>query len=176
MPRQDAGAAVSVERFFQFSLLGLVAQRLPRPSQVRATWTRRPLRLTTSGLVLRAVLICGLGTVRPLRPAHLTIVTVAYAAFFGADYFLLSRDFLAAHGAPALLPGRNENPDRQKQSRLPVHGRHRLSWNCWRRRFCPSISTSSSSWRCTCCSPLRRSPQAKSAGPSTAPPSPRAAV
>ena len=25
MPRQDAGAAVSVERFFQFSLLGLVA-------------------------------------------------------------------------------------------------------------------------------------------------------
>jgi len=25
MPRQDAGAALSVERFFQFSLLGLVA-------------------------------------------------------------------------------------------------------------------------------------------------------
>src|ERR1017187_3978449 len=86
MPRQDAGAAVSVERFFQFSLLGLVASGyLDTPA----------IALTTAGLLLRAVLVCGLFRLN-LSDRLTTIVTIAYAAFFVADYFLLSRDFLAA--------------------------------------------------------------------------------
>jgi hypothetical protein len=94
MPRQDAGAAVSVERFFQFSLLGLVASGYL--AVAGSGYLDTPtIALTTSGLVLRAVLICGLVQF-DLSDRLTTIVTVAYAAFFGADYFLLSRDFLAA--------------------------------------------------------------------------------
>src|SRR6516165_6381852 len=94
MPRQDAGAAVRVERFFQFSLLGLVASgylavagsgHLDTPTII----------LTTVGLLLRAALIFGLLRLN-LSDRLTTIVTVAYAVFFVADYFLLSRDFLAA--------------------------------------------------------------------------------
>src|SRR6185369_2408054 len=94
MPRQDAGAAVSVERFFQFSLLGLVASGYL--AVAGSGYLDTPtIALTTAGLVLRGVLICGL--VRfDLSDRLTTIVTIAYAAFFGADYFLLSRDFLAA--------------------------------------------------------------------------------
>ena len=94
MPRQDAGAAVSVERFFQFSLLGLVASGYL--AVAGSGYLDTPtIALTTSGLVLRAVLICGLVRFE-LSDRLTTIVTIAYAAFFGADYFLLSRDFLAA--------------------------------------------------------------------------------
>src|SRR6516225_6701085 len=94
MPRQDAGAAVGVERFFQLSLLGLVASGylavagsgyLDAPTVV----------LTTAGLVLRGLLICGLFRFEISERAS-TAITVMYAVFFVADYFLLSRDFLAA--------------------------------------------------------------------------------
>ena len=94
MPRQDAGAAVSVERFFQFSLLGLVASGYL--AVAGSGYLDAPtIALTTAGLVLRAVLICGLLRWN-LSDRLTTIVTIAYAAFFVADYFLLSRDFLAA--------------------------------------------------------------------------------
>ena len=94
MPRQDAGAAVSVERFFQFSLLGLVASGYL--AVAGSGYLDTPaVALTTAGLLLRAVLVCGLFRLN-LSDRLTTIVTIAYAAFFVADYFLLSRDFLAA--------------------------------------------------------------------------------
>lgn len=94
MPRQDAGAVVSVERFFQFSLLGLVASGYL--AVAGSGYLDRPtIALTTTGLLLRAVLICGLVHFQ-LSDRVTTIITVAYAAFFVGDYFLLSRDFLAA--------------------------------------------------------------------------------
>ena len=94
MPRQDAGAAVSVERFFQFSLLGLVASGYL--AVAGSGYLDTPaIALTTTGLLLRAVLVCGLFRLN-LSDRLTTIVTIAYAAFFVADYFLLSRDFLAA--------------------------------------------------------------------------------
>jgi protein-glutamine gamma-glutamyltransferase len=94
MPRQDAGAAVSVERFFQFSLLGLVASGYL--AVAGSGYLDQPtIALTTAGIVLRAILICGLFRFEISERAS-TVVTVAYAAFFVADYFLLSRDFLAA--------------------------------------------------------------------------------
>src|SRR4051794_15075825 len=94
MPRQDAGAAVSVERFFQFSLLGLVASGYLAVAG-SGYLDIATIVLTTSGLVIRAALICGLFRFEISERASTTI-TVAYSAFFVADYFLLSRDFLAA--------------------------------------------------------------------------------
>jgi transglutaminase-like putative cysteine protease len=94
MPRQDAGAAVSVERFFQFSLLGLVASGYLAVAG-SGYLDAATVTLTTAGLVLRGLLICGLFRFVISERAS-TVVTVAYAAFFVADYFLLSRDFLAA--------------------------------------------------------------------------------
>ena len=95
MPRQDAGAAVSVERFFQFSLLGLVASGYL--AVAGSGYLDTPtIALTTAGLVLRAVADLRAPAVGTSPTALTTIVTVAYAAFFVADYFLLSRDFLAA--------------------------------------------------------------------------------
>jgi transglutaminase-like putative cysteine protease len=94
MPRQDAIAAVSVERFFQFSLLGLVASGYL--AVAGSGYLDRPtIALTTAGLLLRAVLICGWARWE-LSERITTIITAVYAAFFVADYFLLSRDFLAA--------------------------------------------------------------------------------
>jgi hypothetical protein len=94
MPRPDAGAAVSVERFFQFSLLGLVASGYL--AVAGSGYLDTPtIALTTAGLLIRAVLVCGLFRLN-LSDRLTSIVTIAYAAFFVADYFLLSRDFLAA--------------------------------------------------------------------------------
>ncbi|HEY1496157.1 MAG TPA: DUF3488 and transglutaminase-like domain-containing protein [Candidatus Solibacter sp.] len=94
MPRQDAGAAVSVERFFQFSLLGLVASGYL--AVAGSGYLDAPtVALTTAGLVLRGLLICGLFRFDISERAS-TAITVAYAVFFVVDYFLLSRDFLAA--------------------------------------------------------------------------------
>src|ERR1039458_2877554 len=94
MPRQDTGSAVSVERFFQFSLLGLVSSgflSVAGSGYLDAV----TITLTTAGLLLRALLICEL--VRLQLSGRVTnIATLAYAAFFVADYFLLSREFLAA--------------------------------------------------------------------------------
>ena len=56
-----------------------------------------------------------------------TILTLAYSVFFGLDYLLLSRDFLHRHGAPGVLPGGDEDPDRADESRLPLYGGDRVS-------------------------------------------------
>jgi transglutaminase-like putative cysteine protease len=94
MPRQDAGAAVSVERFFQFALLGLVASGYL--AVAGSGYLDTPtIALTTGGLTIRALLICGLLRFEISERAS-TTVTAAYSAFFIADYFFLSRDFLAA--------------------------------------------------------------------------------
>src|SRR5215208_1517428 len=94
MVRPAASAAVSVERFFQFSLLGLVASGylavagsgyLDLPTVV----------LTAAGLLLRALLVCGALRLE-ISDRTTTILTLAYTIFFGVDYLLLSRDFLQA--------------------------------------------------------------------------------
>src|SRR3954447_3546477 len=94
MPRQDAGAAVSVERFFQFSLLGLVASGYL--AVAGSGYLDTPtIALTTAGLLLRAILICGWLRFDVSERAT-TFATIAYAGFFLLDYFILSRDFLSA--------------------------------------------------------------------------------
>jgi len=94
MARAGATAAVSVERFFQFALLGLVASGylavagsgyLDTPTVV----------LIGACLAVRGLLIAGVARMEiPERTA--TLAAAAYAGFYALDYFLLSHDFLAA--------------------------------------------------------------------------------
>ena len=94
MPRPYAGAVVGVERFFQFSLLGLVASGYLAVAASGFLDTPA-IALTAAGLALRAALIAGLLRF-DLSERFTNLVTLAYTAFFAADYFLLSRSFLSA--------------------------------------------------------------------------------
>lgn len=94
MLRAGASPAVSVERFFQASLLGLVASGylavagsgyLDAPTVV----------LTAAGLALRALMIFGVVRLEISERAA-TVATITYSGFYVADYLLLSRDFLQA--------------------------------------------------------------------------------
>ena len=94
MARAEANAAISVERFFQFSLLGLVTSGYL--AVAGSGYLDAPtVALTTAGLLLRGLLICGAWRF-DLSERASTLATVAYAGFFLADYFLISRDFLTA--------------------------------------------------------------------------------
>jgi transglutaminase-like putative cysteine protease len=94
MPRADASAAVSVERFFQFSLLGLVASGYL--AVAGSGYLDTPtIMLTAAGLLLRGLLIYGFVHFE-LSERSSTLVTSGYAGFYILDYFLLSREFLSA--------------------------------------------------------------------------------
>src|ERR1035441_7785651 len=98
MMRPDAGAGVrghqSIERFFQFALLGLVASGYL--AVAGSGYLDGPtMALTASGLVLRGLMICGWVRLNP-SGRMVTLIGLDYAAFLAVDYFLLSRDFLFA--------------------------------------------------------------------------------
>jgi transglutaminase-like putative cysteine protease len=94
MVRRDASAAVFVERFFQFSLLGLVASGYL--AVAGSGYLDAPtIVLTAAGLVLRGLAVAGVVRLDvPERAAALA--ALGCAAFFPLDYFLLSRSFLTA--------------------------------------------------------------------------------
>src|SRR5713101_3554006 len=90
MPR----SAAAVEKFFQLSLLGLVASGflavagsgyLDAPTSV----------LTACGLLLRGALAAGLLRLE-FSERMVTVLTIAYIGFYPIDYQFLSRDFLTA--------------------------------------------------------------------------------
>jgi transglutaminase-like putative cysteine protease len=88
----------SIERFFQFSLLGLISTAYF--ALAASGYLDRPtLILTFAGLLLRAAM--ALGLYRREIPVHLvSAAALGYVAFFPIDFYFLSRDFLAAtvHG------------------------------------------------------------------------------
>jgi hypothetical protein len=90
----DGQAAVSVERFFELSLLGLVVSGYL--AVAGSGYLDLPtIVLTGAGLLLRALMITG--TVRLKIPTRLvTAVTLAYIGFYPLDYQFVSRDFLQA--------------------------------------------------------------------------------
>jgi protein-glutamine gamma-glutamyltransferase len=94
MARSDAGAALFVERFFQFSVLGLVTSGYL--AVAGSGYLDLPtLVLAAAGLVFRGLIVCGLVRIDiPERVA--TVSTLLYAAFFVADCFLISRAVLPA--------------------------------------------------------------------------------
>jgi transglutaminase-like putative cysteine protease len=94
MPRANASAAVSVERFFQFSLLGLVASGYL--AVAGSGYLDTPtIVLTAAGLMLRGLLIYGFVQFE-LSERSSTLITIGYTGFYLLDYFLLSREFLTA--------------------------------------------------------------------------------
>ena len=102
MVRPDAGArrgafstgSLPVERFFQFSLLGLVASGYL--AVAGSAYLDVPtMALTAAGILVRALFLGGLITLN-LTERNATIAAVAYAGFFPIDYFFLSHDFLSS--------------------------------------------------------------------------------
>src|SRR5215831_16219035 len=92
MPRLEANSALSVERFFQFSLLGLVTSGYL--AVAGSGYLDLPtIVLTTAGLLARALWIFGILRFE-ISDRATTGITIAYAAFFAVDYLFLSREFL----------------------------------------------------------------------------------
>lgn len=94
MARSPVSAAVSVERFFQFSLLGLVTSGYLAVAG-SGYLDAATVVLTAAGLLLRALLIAGLVNLEISERAA-TILAISYVGFFGLDFLALSRDFLSA--------------------------------------------------------------------------------
>src|ERR1700733_14118782 len=87
-------AANQVDRFFELSLLGLLASGflavggsgyLDTPTIV----------ITASALLTRALLVAGLIRFE-LPPLVVTLLTLAYIGFYAIDYFFISRSFIPA--------------------------------------------------------------------------------
>jgi transglutaminase-like putative cysteine protease len=98
MVRSNASAGLrghsSVERFFQFSLLGLVASGYL--AVAGSGYLDTPtIALTAAGLLFRGLLIWGVVRL-DLSDRTVTLITLGYTGFFPLDYFLLSREFLSA--------------------------------------------------------------------------------
>jgi len=94
MSRSVANAALSVERFFQFSLWGLVVSGYL--AVTGSGYVDMPtVMLTGAGLLLRALLIAGVLRFK-LSDTLVTALTLAYVAFFPLDYLFLSRAFISA--------------------------------------------------------------------------------
>ena len=94
MSRAAANAAVSVERFFQFSLWGLVTSGYL--AVAGSGYLDRPMVvLVGAGLLLRALQIAGVARLK-ISPALVTALTLLYIGFFPLDYVFLSRAFVNA--------------------------------------------------------------------------------
>jgi protein-glutamine gamma-glutamyltransferase len=84
----------AIDRFFQFSLLGLVTAGYFALAGSGAI-DRATLILTFLGLILRAASIAGLIRLN-ISARATTIAATAYIALFAADFYFISRDFLTA--------------------------------------------------------------------------------
>src|SRR5260221_3363403 len=94
--RIDATEAVSpVERFFEFSLLGLLASGFL--AVVGSGFLDMPTMLFTAvALIVRALIVAGMARFR-LPPGVVTAITLAYAGFHPIGYFFIS--------GPSIRPG-----------------------------------------------------------------------
>ncbi|HTP87269.1 MAG TPA: DUF3488 and transglutaminase-like domain-containing protein [Candidatus Acidoferrales bacterium] len=94
MLRSEPNPALSVERFFQFSLLGLVASGYLAVAG-SGYLDEATIALTLAGLAARAFAIAR-GKRIQISERAATIATLAYSGFFVLDYLVLSREFLTA--------------------------------------------------------------------------------
>jgi len=95
-PDESAGRTVyaPVERFFQFSLLGLLASGYL--AVAGSGYLDAPtLVLAAAGLVFRGLAISGWVRLE-LTERAATLAALGYAGFFALDYLVLSHDFLSA--------------------------------------------------------------------------------
>jgi len=98
VPTARTQPAASVERFFQFSLLGLIMSGYF--ALAGSGFLDRPtLILTFTGLLVRAAMVSGFLRLNiPIR--IVSFAALGYVAFFPVDFYFVSRDFLTAtvHG------------------------------------------------------------------------------
>ena len=92
MPRAEASASVSVERFLQVCLLGLVASGFLAVAG-SGYLDAATIALTSAGLLAGALMAVGVLKVE-FSDRSVAIATAAYAAFFLLDFFVLSRGLL----------------------------------------------------------------------------------
>jgi len=94
MKRAGASPAVSVARFFEASLLGLVGSGFL--AVAGSGYLDLPtIALVAAGLLLRALMIFGVVRLEITERAA-TLGTIVYSGIYIADYLFLSRDFLLA--------------------------------------------------------------------------------
>src|SRR5438105_659952 len=98
LPVRRTSVAASVERFFQFSLLGLVTSGFFALAGSRFL-DRPTLALTFAALVLRGLTIPGLLRFE-ISPRLVSYAALGYMVFYPVDFYLISRDFFTAtlHG------------------------------------------------------------------------------
>jgi transglutaminase-like putative cysteine protease len=94
MPRAGINPQLSVERFFQLAVLGLVTSGY---LAVAGSGYLDPatIVLTGLGLLLRGLLVTGLVRIE-FSDNLIAIVTLVYIAFYPIDYFFVSHTFLQA--------------------------------------------------------------------------------
>ncbi len=94
MPRAGSNPQFSIERFFQFSVLGVVTSGYL--AVAGSGYLDTPtIVLTGLGLLLRALLVAGLIRLE-FSSGLVTLVTLAYIAYYPVDYFFISHTFLQA--------------------------------------------------------------------------------
>ena len=94
MPRPGANPLLWVERFFQLALLSLVT--CGYLAVAGSGYLDKPtIILTACGLLLRALLVTGVLRFE-ISDRWVTILTLAYIAFYPLDYFFLAGGFLNA--------------------------------------------------------------------------------
>src|ERR1700683_2897628 len=86
--------ANQVDRFFELSLLGLLASGFLAVAGSGSLDTPT-LVLTSAALIIRAFMVAGVVRFDP-PPAIVTAVTLAYIGFYPIDYFFISRAFIPA--------------------------------------------------------------------------------
>ena len=94
MPRAGINPQISVERFFQLSVLGLVTSGYL--AVAGSGYLDTPtIVLTGLGLFARALLVTGIVQLE-FSSGLITLATLGYIAFYPVDYFFLSHTFLQA--------------------------------------------------------------------------------
>src|ERR1700733_4008737 len=94
VPPVASATATQVDRFFELSLLGLLASGFL--AVAGSGYLDLPtIVLTSAALVIRALLVAGLIHFE-LPPIVVTLVTLAYIAFYPVDHFYISRTFIPA--------------------------------------------------------------------------------
>ena len=94
MPRAGINPQLSVERFFQLAVLGLVTSGYL--AVAGSGYLDTPtIVLTGLGLLLRAFLVTGIVRLE-FSAGLVTLATLGYIAFYPVDYFFLSLTFLQA--------------------------------------------------------------------------------
>jgi transglutaminase-like putative cysteine protease len=87
-------AVTPVDRFFELSLLGLLASGFL--AVAGSGYLDAPtIVLTAAALLTRALMVAGLIRFE-LPPIVVTLLTLAYIGFYAADYFFISRSFIPA--------------------------------------------------------------------------------